>query len=303
MPAIRENVELLCDTIDESTSEIRGVKLLGLTSKNGRRYLETALENAINLYEGAKVNVNHPKGKANSPRDYQDRLGRIKQVEHREGDGLYGTLVLNPKHPCAEQLLWDAKHAPENAGMSHNVFARGKTENKTMVIEAIEKVISIDLVADPATTEGLFESAAADGVPHHENDTPPVDPDTGTEPPATREALEAAHPEIFAALRTELTEAVTRKITVDVAAAVKTLMAAQLPYNAMDSGWLDAIVVADEATRERMITDRKSLIESIRAKLTEEKPETESQIRPRSKHRTESVVTKDAKEFATALYG
>ena len=48
--------------VDGKRSVIHGVKLLGFRSRNGRTYLPAALEQASGLYEGAKVNLNHPKG-------------------------------------------------------------------------------------------------------------------------------------------------------------------------------------------------------------------------------------------------
>jgi hypothetical protein len=139
---------------------IRGVKLLGLESRNGRRYLPAALREAAALYEGAKVNVNHPKGSPLAARDYQDRLGSIRNLRAGPG-GLFGDLHFNPKHALAEQLAWDALHAPENVGFSHNVEARTSRSAGRTVVEAILKVHSVDLVADPATTRSLYESAAA----------------------------------------------------------------------------------------------------------------------------------------------
>jgi len=143
--------------VDREAGVIRGVKLLGLASRNGRRYLENALVEAASLYEGAKVNINHPKGHPLSPRDYQDRLGVVRGVQFRTGEGLFGDLHFNPKHALSEQLVWDAEHAPQNVGMSHNVLARTARRGDETVVEAIAKVQSIDLVADPATTSGLYE--------------------------------------------------------------------------------------------------------------------------------------------------
>jgi hypothetical protein len=145
--------------VDHDAGVIRGVKLLGLDSRNGRRYRENALIDAISLYEGAKVNINHPKGHPLSPRDYQDRLGVVRGVQFRAGEGLFGDLHFNPRHALSEQLVWDAEHAPQNVGMSHNVLARTKQHGSDTIVEAITKVQSIDLVADPATTDGLYEHA------------------------------------------------------------------------------------------------------------------------------------------------
>lgn len=147
--------------VDAQEGVLHGVKLLGLESRNGRRYQETALDKAQALYEGAKVNVNHPKDGPLSPRDYQDRLGVIRNVEFRTGQGLFGDLHFNPKHNLAEQLLWDAEHNPRNVGFSHNVMAKLSRKSDAALVEEITHVQSVDLVADPATTQGLFESMKA----------------------------------------------------------------------------------------------------------------------------------------------
>jgi len=143
--------------IDKNAGILRGVKLIGLISQNGRRYRETALTNAEGLYEEAKVNVNHPKEGPLAPRDYQDRLGVIRGVKMRQGEGLFGDLHFNPKHALAEQLVWDAQHNPSNVGFSHNIQAKVSREGETTVVESIARVQSVDLVADPASTRGLFE--------------------------------------------------------------------------------------------------------------------------------------------------
>lgn len=150
--------------VDRDGGVLRGVKLIGLESRNGRRYRPAALEQAAPLYEAAKVNVNHPKGGPLSPRDYQDRLGVIRDVQFRTGEGLFGDLHFNPKHALAEQLSWDAEHNPRNVGFSHNVLARLSREGDATVVEEITRVQSIDLVADPAATAGLFEQQGDDPV-------------------------------------------------------------------------------------------------------------------------------------------
>jgi hypothetical protein len=145
--------------VDRPAGVIRGVKVLGLESRNGRVYRPEALAQAAPLYEGAKVNVNHPKGSPRAPRDYQDRIGVIRNVTIRP-EGLFADFHFNPKHALAEQLAWDAEHAPENVGFSHNVEARTVRAGDRVAVEAILQVQSVDLVADPATTRGLFEAEA-----------------------------------------------------------------------------------------------------------------------------------------------
>lgn len=150
--------------IDRNEGVLRGVKLLGHQSRNGRRYLAEALSAAVALYEGAKVNVNHAKAGPLMARDYQDRIGVVRNVSAKADEGLFGDLHFNPKHALAEQLLWDAEHAPENVGFSHNVQAKTRRDADETIVEEIVRVHSVDLVADPATTRGLFEQRSVPTV-------------------------------------------------------------------------------------------------------------------------------------------
>ena len=144
--------------MDRENCIIHGVKVLGTVSKNNRRYENTAIASALPLYEGAKVNTNHPSGnEPHAPRDYEDRLGRLQGARIDSDGGIKADLKYNPKHRLAEQLCWDAENAPENVGLSHNIDYAGHMDGKTLVIDRIEHVQGVDLVADPATTKGLFE--------------------------------------------------------------------------------------------------------------------------------------------------
>lgn len=147
--------------IDRERGIVRGVKILGLDSRNGRTYAADAVARARELYEGAKVNVNHPRGNPSSPRDYQERIGVIRNVAFTAESGLFGDLHYNPEHALAGQLEWDAEHSPESVGLSHNVLARTAKRGEQVVVEAITRVLGVDLVADPATTRGLFEEVDA----------------------------------------------------------------------------------------------------------------------------------------------
>lgn len=95
--------------------------------------------------------------KDGTSRLYQDRIGQLVNIRLR-GDGLYGDLKYNPKHALAEQLLYDAEHAPDNVGLSHDVVGRTSRKGGKLIVESIEKVRCVDLVAEPATTAGLYES-------------------------------------------------------------------------------------------------------------------------------------------------
>lgn len=139
-------------TVDKDNAVIRGVKILGRTSRNNREYTEQAMTKAVPLYEGATAYVNH----SDSGRRYEERIGALKNVR-TTSDGLFADLHYNPKHPVAEQLVWDAEHSTRNVGFSHNAKPRYRMAGGKMVIEEIVQVKSVDLVSEPATTKGIFE--------------------------------------------------------------------------------------------------------------------------------------------------
>lgn len=161
---MRENIREYTNTarrdvrVDADAGILYGVKIIGCRSRNGREYPNDILCKAIPLYEKTKVNLDHPEGDPTKPRSYQDRFGAIHNVRLKENEGLFADFHFNPKHVVAAQLLWDAENAPDNVGFSHNVEALVRRENDRVIVEKILNVRSVDLVADPATTAGLFES-------------------------------------------------------------------------------------------------------------------------------------------------
>lgn len=286
--------------VDDRAGVIRGVKILGLASRNGRRYLPAALEGAVALYEGAKVNVNHPKGAPNAPRDYQERIGVLRNVALRDADGagggadgaghggdagrggLFGDLHYNPRHALAEQLAWDARHAPENVGLSHNVLAVTARRGEETVVESIERVQSVDLVADPATTRGLFEQAdaarSADAAGRAARAVwlaeLSLDELRSARGDLVESILETAMSEI-AELRADVDRLRAEKSIVERRARLKTLLAEfELPDPDLDGPGSRAIVsdeflraalaAADEAALRRIVEERAALVRTAR---------------------------------------
>jgi hypothetical protein len=145
--------------VDRAAGIIPGVKLLGTVSRKGREYPPPVMAKALPLYEGMRVNVDHVD--PGQRRSLRDRIGLIKNVTLKE-DGLYGDFHFNPKHPLAEQIAWDAENAPQNLGFSHDTRGVARNQGGRLVVESIDKVLSVDLVANPATTAGLFESSDRD---------------------------------------------------------------------------------------------------------------------------------------------
>lgn len=291
---IREFVDCRGQTLglDPAASVITGVKLLGLVSQNGRVYPKETIARAVGLYENAKVNVNHPQGKRDGPRDYRDRIGVIRRARLGEGDaGLFGDLHFNPEHPIAKQLAWDAEHAPENVGLSHNVAARVGHANGKQVVEEIYKVQSVDLVADPATSRGLFEDLAGS---ESLGDPEEIDMEA-----LTIEQLQAERPDIAAEIaKTALQEQqnseeakakdaelkeltakvdafqVAGKLAEQKAAVEKELKEAKLPKVLVSDLFREALWEADAEKRKALIAERQDLAKQIKgtgARSTEQR--------------------------------
>jgi hypothetical protein len=151
--------------VDAAAGVIRNVKVLGVVSKNGRRYPTETLDRAAPLYEGARVNVDHPDPRrVEGPRRLSDRFGVLKDVR-RQDDGLYADLHYLRSHPLASLLAEAASRMPETLGLSHHAEGRVRQAGEETIVEEIVRVRSVDLVGEPATTCGLFESREAETDP------------------------------------------------------------------------------------------------------------------------------------------
>lgn len=147
--------------VDRENGVIRGVRVLGRESRNGRVYSEAALNDACRLYEGVKVNIDHPDSRsAHLPRGVGSFFGRLKNVR-RKNDAVFADLHFLKNHPLAAIVTEAAESMPEQLGLSHN--AEGRTRRDGMgrvIVEALQHVNSVDVVTDPATNRGLFESTS-----------------------------------------------------------------------------------------------------------------------------------------------
>jgi len=146
----------------EQTTEgvVRGAKLLGLRSRNGRSYDTPGVRKAApGLLIGARIFIDHPDDPT-KPRSYRDAFGVVESCDYVAGKGHFGQIKYNPKHPLAEQFAWDVKNNPSGLGMSVNarvIYAPKKDRNGDEVVESLELVRSLDIVTKPATSVGVFE--------------------------------------------------------------------------------------------------------------------------------------------------
>lgn len=152
---ITETEQISREQFQAGDNVLRNVKILNFTSKNKRYYPPELLRKSLGLYEGAPVNIDHPDD--NSPRKYESRFGRVINVKLLN-DGLYGDLVYNPEHKLAKSFAWWSKNDPNAIGLSHNCIAKTKYgKDGIETITEIDRIASVDLVADPGSTKGLFE--------------------------------------------------------------------------------------------------------------------------------------------------
>lgn len=146
---------LIQNPVDRENHIVHGVKVLGFTSANGRIYDFAAVKEAIQKYEKAPVNKDHNMEEPS----FSDRLGWLENVT-LEKDGLYADFHYNPHADGIESFLWFAEHnGLGDVGFSHLVSGKYSVDpDGTERITRIDKVKSVDLVANPATTKTIFES-------------------------------------------------------------------------------------------------------------------------------------------------
>lgn len=144
------------DRIDEESGIIRGVRILGLESKNGRDYLREAVTAAIQLYEGAKVYLDHERDESPDRRNVE-RWGKLQSVTQVADGGLIGDLAYLKSHPMTESILEAIKRFGD-FGLSQDASGTMSKKDGKPVVDEIREVHSVDLVQGPATTQSLFES-------------------------------------------------------------------------------------------------------------------------------------------------
>lgn len=147
-------------SVDVEKGVIPGVKFIGLKSKKGHDYSADGLKQAVSLYEGIQIFSDHPDPN-NPKRKIRELIAVGVKPEFQEGRGIVGTLKVFKERESGRVLLEAAQDEDKAKamGLSHNADpTKISYRNGKKLVEGIEKVYSVDLVHDPATTNGLYES-------------------------------------------------------------------------------------------------------------------------------------------------
>jgi hypothetical protein len=250
--------------IDSAARIVRNVALAGLHSRNGYRYTESALRAAAPLYDHRPVFLDHAPDPARPQvRSTRDLVGSIVHPRFEEGR-IRGDIRLLDTDSARTFLALVESDAP-GVGMSHVVLARRSADGGT--VEAIENVLSVDAVVNPATTSTFRESADASGT-----ESPPAPaPDA---PPANSCFTDTVH--LLNSHLTHLTETLhdlgerlsrlerqwdqesrQREVTA-------LLAESRLPSYALTPGFLQQLQSApDDASRQALLRERLELLQHV----------------------------------------
>jgi len=143
--------------IDKATGLISGVCIMHPESRNNRIYTKKAMNSVRQLAEGCKSFIDH--GSIFADSSVKDMFG-VFESPRRHGEAIYGNLNLLKTSEMYEKFLEIAERFPHTIGFS--ISARGKFAEKPdaegrEVVEDVTALRSIDLVGNPATTNGIFE--------------------------------------------------------------------------------------------------------------------------------------------------
>ena len=142
---------------DDEKKVIRNVVLLGEESKHGYKYSLSGMKEAVPLYDGTQVFINHPNDDEERAgrRDLMKLAGKVESPSFTEGENKVKGNVVLLNDQFGLKFFNIAKTMPEAAGCSQNAIGRFNEERTC--VEEIKKVFSVDLVASPATTKSVFE--------------------------------------------------------------------------------------------------------------------------------------------------
>lgn len=179
----REWQEPSVKRVDTKAGVIYDVRIMGKHSKNRREYTDHALDQGVEMCEGAKVYVDHALlGRKLTPKEQKARsmfawAGVVENCR-RTDDGVRGNIRYLKSSPGGQLLEEAAQKFPEKFGLSQHNVCEGwvRDSDGVSVIERLLEIKSIDVVDKPATVNSLFEAEM--------DETPAVAP-----PPSIEEAF------------------------------------------------------------------------------------------------------------------
>lgn len=156
--------------LNRAMNVIENTVLITAVSANGagagkRRYSDTALKQIAERAEGLPAYLNHvPSDQAFKPRDVKDLIGVHRNIRYfpHEGKITSDLHVMEHQAPLVFGLAEKLGDVVGNSLVSRGLV---QMEGDTEVVREIAAVRSADLVSDPASTKGLFESRADDPDP------------------------------------------------------------------------------------------------------------------------------------------
>lgn len=265
-------------TFDPEKRTIDNVVLLGSDSKNKRVYTEGCMSRAVGMYEGAKAFVNHPSTEEEKTgrRDVRNLAGQFVNPRLVEGKIRANFKGLN--NDSGKLFVEIAESMPGIAGMSHNAIGQWRSEDGKQIVEDIKRVISVDLVAEPATTQGMFESEqlnSGDEIMDWSKTTkallmenrPEIHSAILEEGKTSRDEEVKKLTESNEALKKENDEfKVRERVATKTAAVNKLLEDSKLPKEVVTATFRETLEKADdEAGMKALIDDRKKLFESAKS--------------------------------------
>lgn len=146
---------------DTDTGIAFGIRMAGPDSpRKNRHYPRPVVEKAVRegKYEGIPAFVDHMDPSHPRPRKLEERIGTFHNARMGSDGAVYGDLHYNPAHRLAPFLEHEGKHS---SGVAFSHDTRGSMHRDRAgreIVDSIDKVLSCDLVALPATNKNFYES-------------------------------------------------------------------------------------------------------------------------------------------------
>jgi FtsZ-binding cell division protein ZapB len=273
--------------LDADAGVAYGVAVCGPVSLNGRDYPDAVRDRDKGLYEGSQVYIDHKDGE----RNVREWFGELKNPRTRLSDRRTIADHHYPKNSAfTAEYEERANKFPRSLGFSHVAVCKTKRVNGREVIEAIQRVHSVDLVARPATNKSIHESITGGDMEEKEKAelmakiTEAIDKikQASDDNDKLREQLKTLAAERDS-LKTAHDKLVTEGEQLKLAALIGDAKLSDVQRKAVG-------LLSDEA-------DRKALVESFKQSAQGERPKSGEQ----NAAKTESAVPTDGKAFAESL--